>query len=154
MGYDLVRYLGESLGGPPNKKLIYFFLAYQLIVSALVFLFDSGFPMWVVIVGWVLFLVLLATHVLNRYIKDKREENEYQQQDQLRLQRISRLKERLKADPNLKTRCNECENKGAGNDPCRQRAGPAEREFRFRSGDVQSYCLFWSETDLTDLKHP
>ncbi len=144
MGYDFVRYLGESLGGRVNAGLIYLFLAYQLIISALVFLFDSGFPAWLVIAGWILFVILLAIQILRRNRTEKREEKEFWQKEQLNWQRISRLKERLKTNPGLQTLCRDCLNGGAGDDPCCVHALPADREFRFRRDDARCYCLLWS----------
>jgi len=148
MNYDFVRYLGESLGSHVNAKLIYLFLAYQVTMSALVFLFDSGFPPWLVIGGWALFLVLLAAQILRRRKTEKQEEKEYRRQEQLSRQLITRLKERLKTDPDLQTLCQDCSNFENEGDPCRAHAGPALREFHFRRDDSRSYCLFWSPGKL------
>lgn len=143
MNYQVVRFVGERLGSPLYSKLIYLFLAYQLVVSALVFLFDSGFPAWVVIIGWALFIVLLAVRVLFSLKKETLEINASQAQEQERMQRISRLQKRLESDPNLQTGCRDCQYGGPNNDPCRA-PGAGDREFRFRHDDVQSYCLLWS----------
>ena len=146
MGYDLIRYLGESLGGRVNEKLVYVFLAYQVVMSALVFLFDSGFPVWLVVAGWAFFLVLLAVLVLRRRRLEKREQEEYWRREQLRLRRIARLQERLKTDPGLQTQCRDCRNAGTVENPCRRHAAAADREFRFRAGDPSYYCLLWEAT--------
>ncbi|MCX6557744.1 MAG: hypothetical protein NTW95_10005 [Candidatus Aminicenantes bacterium] len=148
MGYDFVRYLGESLGGPVNAGLVWLFLAYQVVVSALVFLFDSGFPPWLVIAGWVLLVVFLAVQILRRQRAEKREEREYWQQEQLNWQRISRLKERLKTAPGLQTLCRDCGYSGTSVDPCCAHAVPSEKKFRFRSDDARSYCLLWSPGEM------
>ncbi len=71
MNYQLLHYLGESLGGGINAGLIYLFLAYQIVISALIFLFDSGFPPWLVVVGWVLLLFVLAAKVVRRQQTDR-----------------------------------------------------------------------------------
>lgn len=143
MNYRLLHYLGESLGSSIHSGLIYFFLAYQIVISVLVFLFDSGFPPWLVVVGWGLLLFVLAAKVIRRQQTDKQEEKACRQRDQLHLQRISRLKELLKTDPGLQTRCRDCRYAGTADAPCRAHAEPADREFRFLSSDSRSYCLLW-----------
>jgi hypothetical protein len=144
MSYDFFRFLGDRLGSPVQAKLLYFFLAYQVIISALVFLFDSGFPALLVFAGWVLFMILLASQILHRRRIDMQEEKKDREQEQLRLQRISRMKKLLETDSCLQTRCRDCANVGTGGDSCQAHARPAEREFRFRNDDAQSYCLLWS----------
>jgi len=151
MSYDFIRFLGERLGSFVQAKLIYIFLAYQVIVSALVFLFDSGFPALLVFAGWVVFMLLLASQILHRRRMGMREEKEDREQEQLRFQRISRLKQRLESDPCFQTRCRDCKNGGAGDDPCQAHASAGEREFRFRNDDAQSYCLLWSPSGEGDL---
>lgn len=148
MGYDFVRYLGESLGGRVNAGLVYLFLAYQVVVSALVFLFDSDFPPWLVIASWVAFMLLLALQAFRAQKNSKKEAEQSQGEEQQRRQLIARLRERLETDPGLMTLCRDCRNGGAGNDPCRVHAIPAEREFRFRRDDPRSYCLLWSPGEM------
>lgn len=144
IGYDFFRFLGERLGSPVQAKLFYFFLAYQVIVSALVLLFASGFPPLLVFAGWILFMLLLISRILYRRRFALRDEKKDQEQERLRLRMISRLKQRLETNPGLRTNCGDCGNSRAGDDPCRAHAGPAEKEFRFRKDDASSYCLLWS----------
>jgi len=146
MDFQLLRYLGESLGNGINAGLTYLFLAYQVIVSILVFLFDSGFPPWLVIVGWVLFLVVLGAQVRHQYLEDRQKQHESRRLEELRSQRIERLKALLQKNPRLHTACGACRNAGANDDNCRAHPGPAEREFRFQSNDAESYCLLWFPT--------
>ena len=71
---DFLRFLGERLGGRPQPGLVYLFLVYQVVVSALVFLFDSGFPAWIVLAGWAAFIALLAILVFRERNQRKSEE--------------------------------------------------------------------------------
>jgi membrane protein implicated in regulation of membrane protease activity len=86
MNYDFIRYLGESLGGRVSGGLVYLFLAYQLVVSALVFLFDSGFPAWLVIAGWIAFMLLLAVQAVRARKKEKREAEQLREEERQRRQ--------------------------------------------------------------------
>jgi hypothetical protein len=150
MGYDFVRYLGESLGGRVNSGLVYLFLVYQIVVSALVFLFDSGFPAWLVVAGWIVFMLLLAVQALRFRQREQHEHMEHRRQDQLHRQRIMRLRVRLKTDPGLQTRCGDCANFENRGDPCRVHASPGEREFRFRRDDPRAYCLLWTPREVPE----
>jgi hypothetical protein len=144
MDNDVVRFVGERLSRPVQSKLLYLFLTYQVVVSALVFIFDSGFPAWIVYAGWILFMLLLAVQALRGRKREIKEDREDREQERLRLQRISRLKKRLETNPGWQTRCGDCEHGGAGGEACRVQASAGEREFRFRQGDGQSFCLLWS----------
>jgi len=61
------------LGWRPAAWIIYLETAIQLGISAMVFLFDSGFPIWIVVTGWIVLVCVALVVALEQNRKNKRE---------------------------------------------------------------------------------
>jgi len=135
-------FLGGRLGARIHPTLIYFFLAYQLVVSALVFLFDAGLPLWIVWLGWGMFVLILGAYALREQRGERTAEVRHRTRKHDRLKRIHHLKQQLDAGPAFRTACATCVH-AAGGGTCRIDPAPGDRRFRFHHGDEKVYCLFW-----------
>lgn len=142
MNIDFINFLGR-LGNSVHPKLIYAFFAVQLSVTALVFIFDTGFPPVVVIIGWILLVIFIGLHIVRTRRLDSREEKAHQENGLLRMRQISLLRERLQVSPIFRTSCSSCRHCQSGDDSCLIETKPGERYFRFRHSDKESFCLRW-----------
>jgi len=149
MNYDFIRFIGERLGSRVHPLWIYSFLAYQLVVSALVFLFDAGFSPLIVWIGWGLFLVVSGAYLLRGRQDEKKEETEYQGRERARMHRISWLSRRLEVDPMFRTDCRTCVHWLEAGGTCRSEIEPGDRRFRFHHDDERLYCLHWQAAGET-----
>lgn len=147
MNIDFINFLGR-LGNHVHPKLIYTFFTVQLSVTALVFIFDTGFPPAVAIGGWILLVILIGLHIVRNQRFESREKKAYQENGLQRMQLISGLRKRLQANSAFRTGCASCRHCQTGDDSCLIKAEPGERYFRFRHSDKETFCLRWQ--GLTD----
>lgn len=142
MNIDFINYLGR-LGNRVHPKLIYAFFTVQISVSALVFIFDTGFPPAIVIVGWILLVVFLGLYIVRTRRFESLEEKANQEAGLLRMQQISMLRQRLQVSHAFRTNCSSCRHCQPGTDSCRIDAKAGESYFRFRYNDKETFCLRW-----------
>jgi hypothetical protein len=142
MNIDFINFLGR-LGNHVHPKVIYTFFTVQLSISALVFIFDTGFPPAVVIGGWILLVILIGLHIVRTRRFESREKKAYQENGLLRMQLISGLRKRLQVNPAFSTSCSSCRHFQLGDDSCLIEAETGERYFCFRQSDKETFCLRW-----------
>jgi hypothetical protein len=142
MNTDFVNFLGR-LGNYVHPKLIYTYFTVQFSVTALVFIFDTGFPPAILIAGWILLVVFLGLYITRTKRFESREEKVYQEAGLLRMRSISIIRERLQVNPTFRTSCLSCRHCQPEDESCLINAEPGERYFRFKHSDKEVFCLRW-----------
>lgn len=150
MNHELIKLFGR-LGEAPHAGWVWFALAVQLVISALVFLFDFGFPAWIAITGWVLLLAVIGLLALLNARKTAAGDQENRRQWREQRARITSLQQKLEADPCHLTACESCRHHDRASGKCRIATPSPERFFRFDRFARRSYCLNWEEQHAGSL---
>lgn len=135
------------LGRRPAAWIIYLGTAIQLIISAMVFLFDSGLPIWLVAAGWIVLILALGILALGEQQRSKHEAARQRREWKNLQTRKKILKERLSRNPDFLTLCSSCRHEGDTGDGCIVEASVSERNFQFNTRDIRGYCLLWDPKD-------
>jgi len=146
MNPEMIKLLGR-LGHRVSPKLIYFFLVYQIVGSLMILLLDSGFPLIIIIIGWIfLFLLILFRSISSSKIEHREEQKSQNEQYQM-MQLISKIKKYLSRDPDFRTTCSSCGHYNSDNQTCKTSVPSWANPFKFHVQDEQNYCLYWGSRD-------
>ncbi|MCK4836819.1 MAG: hypothetical protein KAT17_09285 [Candidatus Aminicenantes bacterium] len=153
MNVELIRLIGR-LGNQVSPKLIYFFLSYQIIITLMTLLLDSGLPSVIMIAGWIiLFLVILIRLISTSRIEQREEKASQNRQSQM-MKHISRIKRYLSQDHGFQTRCSTCKNFIVDSQTCKENVPSWANPFKFHIRDSQTYCLYWGSKNEPESSPP
>jgi len=144
MNPELLKMFGR-LGQGPHAAWIGGWLALQLIISFLLLVCDAGFPVWIIIGLWLLFLGVAGVLAVRSHYRERGDHEAIRTAWREQHLRVERLREALRENPHHETPCALCRHFDPSAGICQLNVSSGDRQFRFRRADPRCYCLGWQK---------